>query len=85
MTGKESSRSKNRGASTRMEPRLNGRNLGSYNNETSPQRNIKALLYDAEGLRVDPPLSKPQDPLSSNKVWGMNREHGFCRSDVQGR
>ena len=85
MTGKEFSRRKNRGGSTRMNPRLNGPNLGSYDNKTSPKRNIKALLYDAEGPRVDPPLSKPQDPSSSNKVWSMNREQGFYLSDIRGR
>ena len=80
----EVSRRKNGGGSTRN-PRLNGPILGAYNNKTSPMRNIKALLYDAEGLRVDPPPTKPQDPASLHKIWTMNDEQRFCHSDVRGR
>ncbi|MDI1489638.1 MAG: hypothetical protein OHK93_000835 [Ramalina farinacea] len=80
----EVSRRKNGGGSTRN-PRLNGPNLGAYNNKTSPMRNIKALLYDAEGLRVDPPPPKPQDPASLHKIWNMNNEQRFCHSDIRGR
>ena len=81
----EVSRRKNGGGSTTKNPRLNGPNLGSYNNKTSPMRNIKALLYNAEGLRVDPPPTKPQDPASLHKILTMNDEQRFCHSDVRGR
>ena len=81
----EISRRKNGRGSTRTNPRLNGPNLGAYNNKTSPMRNIKALLYNAEGLRVDPSPSKHQDPSSFKKVTSMNSEQRFCHSDVRGR
>ena len=83
----EVSRRKNGGGSTRMNPRLNGPNLGSYNNnnKTSPMRKIKAPLYDTEGLRVDPPLTEPEDPSSFHKVMSMNSKQRFCHSDVRGR
>ena len=54
-------------------------------NKSSLIRDMQPLLYDAEGLRVDPPLTKPQDPSSFDKTWSMNSEQRFCHSDARGR
>lgn len=79
----EVSRKKTGGTKKRVNPRLNGPNLGAFN-KTSPMRNTQALLHNAEGLRVDPPLSKPREQLL-NKIVAMNNEQRFCHSDVRGR
>lgn len=77
------SRKKNGERNTKVMPRLNGPNLGAYN-KTSPMRNKKALLYNADGLRVDAPMSKPQEPLL-RMIKSMNEQQRFCHADYRGR
>lgn len=54
-----------------MKPCLNRLSIGTYV-KTPSMRIKKALLYNAESLRVDLPISKPQEMLA--KIRSMNSE-----------